>query len=222
MSLTLTQMRALVRKGLGGLTSDQLPDADVDLLLNLSLWELTDKYPFKEKECRVWMETVAGTDKYDLPNDKDAIQSVAIQQDNDLEQYQKLGRMTVDWYDAKAHPDNTDHRGQPERYLRRDDFIVLWPIPDQVYRVWLTYWRTIPTLLSGTVDLTGLPRAWDEIVVEGAITRGHYYNEDYPQARQADNFRINHIRSIPSVESKEERDSRYAGLEVLWERPYDR
>ena len=46
MSLTRTRMFALVRKGLGGIDSDDLTDPECDELLNLALWELEDKYEF--------------------------------------------------------------------------------------------------------------------------------------------------------------------------------
>ena len=50
MSLTVTRMRVLVRKGLGGIDSDDLSDTDLDEMINMSFWELEDKYPFESKE----------------------------------------------------------------------------------------------------------------------------------------------------------------------------
>lgn len=221
MSLTLARMRYLVRKGLGGLTSSDLDDTDTDELLNMALWDLDGRYPFKEKECRVSATLTAGTDKYDLPSYTDAVMSVAVVDMDHPEKLHKLARMTHDWYDANAYEDSTDVRGQPERYLRRDDYLLFWPIPDDAYPIWVTLWRTVSSLLDGSVEATGLPRTWDEIVVQGAIERGHFYHEDYNLARQASDFQTDKIRTAVPIEAKEERDSRYAGLQVLWDFPSD-
>ena len=45
--LSLTRMQALLRKGLGGLDSTDLTNTEADEYLNLALWELEDKSPFR-------------------------------------------------------------------------------------------------------------------------------------------------------------------------------
>lgn len=219
MSLSLTQMRALVRKGLGGLDSTDLADDDVDLYLNMSLWELEDKFPFEEKECVVTTSTVDGQRSYGLPSDLDALRSVAIFDDNG--QSVKLNRMSDHWYDENYNTD-TDEKGQPEKYLRRRNGVILWPTPDDVYTLQLTMWRTVESLLSGLVETPGLPRNWHEIVVEGAIVRGHFYDQDYNLAQQAGNFPIGKVRSAVLASSKEEKfDSRWAGMRPCLDGPED-
>lgn len=214
MSLSLTRMRALVRKGLGNLDSNDLPNPEVDELLNLALWAVSDKYPFKEKECLVTASTVAGQEAYAVPDELDAIRAVgAITADGG---YRQLHRMTPAWYARHAALDSEDSWAFPERWMRRDASLILDPIPDDVYTIRVEMWRTINSLLEGTVDTVDLPRNWHEMVVEGAITRGHYYRQDYNLAQQADNFRVSHEKEAVLVKAKENQATHHGGLDVLW------
>lgn len=218
MTLSLTRMRALVRRGLGGLDSDDITDDEVDELLNLSLWELDNRFPFKEKECLVTASTVAGQADYALPSDLDAIRTVSIV-DDDTERYVPLKQMDVQDFEEKAQEDDEDDRDQPTHYMRRDNGVHLHPIPDKVYTLRLNMWRTVASLVEGTIEETGLPRNWDEIVVEGAVTRGHFYTQDYNLARQAENFRVGHERGAVLDEHKEKRGARYARIKPIFEWP---
>lgn len=227
--LTLVEMRALVRRGLGNQTEDDLPDEDVDRLLNLSLWALSERFPFKEKECVVEASLTVGVNEYPVPNlnTLDALYSLAIR--DDLGNSEKLARVSMDWIEQQREVEVDGgelKRGRPRFYVRWRHTLYLHPIPDKAYIIRAAYWRTIPSLVEGSVESPDLPRAWHEMVVEGAITRGHYYNEDYNLAQQAENFRVTHERTSINTTSKEERDSRFAGLQVLHEWPpeadYDR
>lgn len=209
MSLDLIQMRKLVRRGLGGLSIDDLPDPDVDLYLNMSLWELESKFPFKEKECRSEAMTVMGQGEYGLPDTMDAIVSVSILVDGER---RKLRRMTFDAHD-ELYNELPDKYGVPTHYKRRDNALVLWPIPNAVYEINLVFWKSVASLLEGIENEPNLPRNWHEIVVEGAVVRGHFFQEDYDEATKAKNFQVGNIRSSVPTEAKEERDSRYAGLQ---------
>ena len=220
--LTLLQMRKLVRDGLGGLDEQDLPDTDLDMLLNMSYWELESRFPFEEKNARTEFVTVVGTDEYSIGALElasatllDAIQSISVIQND---QSYKLQRMTEDYYD-ELYSANTDERAIPRYYLRRDDSIVLWPVPDEVYTMRLFYLKTLQAILVGSVEILNFPREWDELVVEGAVTRGHYYRQDYQLARESENFRVAKLRTASTTHAKEEEDSRYAGLVVQWDEP---
>src|SRR5690606_27471949 len=76
--IPLEDMRALVRRGLGGLDEMDMPNAEADRLLNMSLWELESKFPFKEKECLTRTPLIAGVGEYMLPNNLDALITVSI------------------------------------------------------------------------------------------------------------------------------------------------
>jgi hypothetical protein len=224
MSLTLQQMRDLVREGLGGLDEQDMSDPKVDRLLNLSFWELSSKFPFEEKNIRSTFATSAGTENYSLATEIEAaggIEMEAFQGMSVVDDQGKahvLQRATEAWLETQ-YSTATTFRGMPEYYVRRDDVIRFWPVPDDVYTIRVLLLRSLDTMQYLSVEQTGLPREWDELTVEGAITRGHYYNQDYNLAQQAENFRVMKIRTAQSTHAKEEEDSRYAGLIVQHEAP---
>ena len=218
MTLDLTVMRALLRKGLGGLDSADLIDADADQYLNMSLWDISDRFHFKEKECTTPSTLIAGTRAYDLPDTLDALISVSIQ-DIDSLVWKKLGRMSPHRLD-EVMDSSTDAQAKPREYIRKNRKLIVDPIPDLAYPIRLFMFRTVESLLSGSVETTGLPRNWDVLVVEGAITLGHYFNQDYTLARQAANFQVTGIREATLAQGKEEKyDSRYARMRVIDEDP---
>lgn len=215
MSLTVTQMRTLVRRGLGGLDVTDLPDADCDLYLNLALSELGAKFRFEEKE-EIWTsETIADVYEYLLAGitNLDALQSVAlVTDDGDGSKLVRMSREQLDnWF-------STTETGQPKYFLREGNVLTLWPIPDAVYTIRVATLLNIDELL-GASDTSGLPPNWDELIVEGAIQRGHIYNEDYILAQQLGNITIGKVRQAVETQSKEEQDSGSAGLDVMWEAP---
>lgn len=221
MSLTLDEMRSLLRRGLGGLSSTELTDADSDLYLNMSLWELEARYPFESTESTGTIALVDGTRIYDLSTLTrfDAITSIAVVQTSNKRK--KIRRMTRDTYDT-VYNSSAGSKGEPEFYFREDTNLYVWPTPDSVIggqNLEISFRQQVQSLLEGSVDSVGLPRDWAELVVEGAIARGHLYNQDYNLSREITNLQISKIRtSVPTV-SKEERDSRYAGLKVQWDEP---
>lgn len=224
MSLTLDRMRTLVRKGLGNLSTIDMPNSDVDELLNLSLWELEDKFPFRAKETVFTAALVTDQHEYSISGIPllDAIKSVSWL-DEDGKSH-KLDRMTRHVYDEKFNDgSSTNVSSSPEFYLREDDILTIWPPPKSDFngntlRIALKEGiASLDTLDSD--DTTGLPRNWDEIVVAGAIERGHFFNQDYDDMKSAVNYRLGLIRSAVTTESKEEEDSQHAGLQVLWDAP---
>lgn len=217
MALTLERMRALVRQGVGNLDDVDLPDAEVDELLNTSLWELSEKFPFKEKECLSTRDTIIGTASYALPMEMDALISVGCI--NDEGQYKKLARVSQDWYENHGNLDEVEKRGFPLYYVRRENVLLIWPRPDKVYTLRLLFWRTLNSLLEGSIEVPELPRNWHFIIVQSAIVKFHFLRQDYNAARQAENFVVSMIRDAVLDGVKEERDSRYARLVVLWDWP---
>ena len=224
MSLTLQQMRDLVREGLGGLDEQDMGDPSVDRLLNLSFWELTSKFPFEEKNLRSEFSSVAGTENYSLSTEIEAAGAIEMEAFQGMSVVDDEGKAHAlqsaaeNWLETQ-YSTATTFRGRPEYYVRRDDLIRLWPVPDDVYTIRVLLLRSLDTMVYLSVEQTGLPREWDELTVEGAITRGHYYNQDYKLAQQAENFRVMKVRTAQSTLAKEEEDSRYAGLIVQHEAP---
>ena len=218
MSLTLARMQALLRKGLGGLDSTDLTNIEADELLNLALWELEDKFPFRAKETEMRFPLVVDQYEYTIPATTDALSSVALIDTNGKRH--KLARRSRDWMDENI--DETDGTGTPTGYLREDTTLIFNPIPDAILTIILTLKVAVTSLLTGSVTETGLPRNWDVLVVQGAIVMGHIFNGDYNEARQAANFQLTSVRSAVLNISKEEKaDSRYARLNVIDSFPED-
>jgi len=221
--LKLPAMRALVRRGLGNLTAEDADDEYIDQLLNMSYWEIEKKYQFKEKECRIQWPTTIGIFQYKLPNEVDlvqleAIQAVSILDENNVSH--PLERMSQSWWDTVySDAGGTTFRALPRKYVRMDQDIILHPTPDKVYTVRIFLLKTLKTLLDDTFEQPDVPRNWHELVVEGALSRGLLYKQDINMAQQVHAFQTSKIRSAVAIEGKEERDSHYAGLEVLWEAP---
>lgn len=219
MTLSLDRMLVLLRRGLGNLDSDDLGLVDATELLNMGLWELEDKFPFRAKESELRFPLVVDQFEYTLPTTLDAISSLAVL--DAFEQRHKLGRASRAWMDENFDEDSD--KGTPTRYLREDTTLILHPIPDAILTMILTSKLSIESLTDGTVEATGLPRNWDELVVEGAIVRGHFYSGDYNESRMAANFQVQKVRSaVQSLAKEEKADSRYARLNVIWAEPEGR
>jgi hypothetical protein len=224
--LDLDDMRRLLRKGLGNLTSTDLSDANATELLNLSLWDLEDTFPFKAKESCYQAALVLDQVEYGISNISalDAIRSVSwIDEDG---QRHKLDRMTRDIFDELFNDQSVDDvSGPPKRYLREDTSLYIWPPPssdEDTMEMELAVKESVASLVSGTgSDTTGLPRNWDEIVIAGAIERGHFFNQDYDLMNKVLNHKLGMIRGKVPTGNKEEADSRYAGLQVIHDRPYE-
>jgi hypothetical protein len=66
--LNIVNMREGIRKATGIEDGDpDLTTAQIDLYLNRALWEIDNKFPFKEKEKTVTFETVSAERNYDVP-----------------------------------------------------------------------------------------------------------------------------------------------------------
>ena len=142
MSLHLTEMRSLVRQGLGGLTEDDISDVEVDRLLNMSLWHLWQKFEFRERECRIYTETVDGTSDYGLPEDTllDSIRTISCKDgvEADTGQWKKMKLISKDEYDERHNTDE-DHRAKPTAYHRLQHTLIVDPVPDDVYTIRIVF-----------------------------------------------------------------------------------
>lgn len=223
--LVKSQMRELLRIGLGNLTEKDMTDPEADLLLDLSFTAIWMKYEFKERECRAFIETQEGVSEYRLDEDNifDSLITVAIKDGakTDEGQWKKLLKTEWDPYD-ETHDTSVESRAKPTRFHRLQHTLIVDPVPDAtIYTLRLIYYRTLDTFVQGKAEITSLPPQWDEIVVEGAISRGHFYRQDYNEAAAAQNFQGVHIRDAVLIREHELRDVRYARLEVLHDDPED-
>jgi hypothetical protein len=212
MSLTIAQMRSLVRKPLGvEETDDGWSDTDVDLLLNMTLWELTEILDLRLKEEESTDTTVDGTRDYDMPAAYEALEIVSIT-DPDTNKHVPLIR-TTDIAVEQVYDEDEDSRGFPTHYYRRNGFIRLHPTPDDEYTLNIFYRQEVSSIDTDSTA-TGLPRNWDEIVVAGAIARGYINLGDWIRSNAAESRYHTLIGKRTPTKAKEAKDEN-AGLRIL-------
>lgn len=213
MAFDLIAMRLKVRKPLGIDPDDtDLTDTQIDEYLNLSYWEIQDKFPFREKERTATFETVAGTRVYPMPEPYEALKSLAIQ-DEFSGQFTKLIRMDTDDYENRYNSDESS-QSVPTHYTREDCFFRLWPTPDAIYTMSMKRTITLEDL-GGSQLLPEIPRAWWEIIVDGAVWRAFKDFGDFDRMQAVKAGQIASLNSMVSVESKEEGDSRESSVVVI-------
>lgn len=220
MGLNLAALRNELRASLG-VDADDLPDTSLtrtstDELLNRSLWEVTEKFAFREKEYSTnFVASSAYGNKYTLPGNFEALLNVSVQNPDNQRQYD-LVRMTRVTYDAEFNSNVSDQcaNGQPTGYLRDNDCIIFWPAPDKAYNIKLRYLLTISDLTDANPNLT-IPQSWHEIILLGAVWRGFITFGDYDRSERAKQHQLSLIVSSVPVEAKEEFDSHISGVEVM-------
>jgi len=213
MPFTLSTLRTELREHLG-IDSTDLSDDDANLLINRSWWEIIDKFPFREKEQSTTFNTVDGTRSYALativsPLVYEALRSISVE-DPDTKKHTKLEPISEFDYES-LYIDSTDEEGKPERYLRENANLILYPTPDQVYEVTVRY-NNILSDLSNTI---AIPQSWHEIILFGAIWRGHARFRDYNASELVKRTQTSLISTSVPTEAKEQKDTRLAGLQVL-------
>lgn len=213
MSLNIVQMRRQVRKSLGFEEGDpEMPDADVDLLLNRSLWDLMDKFHFREKERTGIFQTTIGVTNYEMPEPFEALIQLAIVDPVSLKHTQ-LNLMTAHEYEHFLFTDGERNYGYPERYLRENCYAKLWPTPDKVYDIVIRKFATLEDL-NDTNNEPIIPQVWHEQIPFGAIWRGFIDQGDFARAQAMKAFQAEGIDTIEPTRVKELQDAQYAGLKV--------
>jgi hypothetical protein len=212
MGLTLQQFRDELRDHCGVTT--EWNDTTADGLLNRSFWEVQDLYDFREEEEVVDIPVVAGTSEYTVELDQDAVQNVRIL-DNNSNDWGPLVFEDNERFTQNLS-DRTDARGTPGYYTRRGNKIVFRDVPDAAYTVRVQYRKTLGDVLSSG---TGIPQAWDEVVLYGAIWRGFAKLGDWNRKQQAKAAQAELVGPKKSTEVKELGDTRMAGVSVP-RRPY--
>jgi hypothetical protein len=211
MTLNLTKLRADVRKGLA-LDATDLPNADVDSLLNRTYWEILEKFHIRETESSTTFTTNQGQREYVLPPDFESLRISAIV-DPDTLKHSKLDLFSVKEYEQVYNEDEAEE-GFPTKYFRANESIILWPTPDDTYDIVIHYRQRLEDLADGNIDPM-LPRSWQELLIFGAIFRGWLELNDYERANAMKAHYIGMLNSMVPQESKEESDTSLAGLQLL-------
>ena len=212
--LDITRMRKKLRKPIG-MTDEDDPDLtndDVDLYLNMSYWEVQDKFPFREKERTGTFITQIGVRNYEMPKPFESLMHLSIV-DLVTGQHQPIDKMDMDEYEIK-YIEGENAYGKPEKYVREDCFARLWPTPDKLYTVVLRRLITL-TDLSDINTVTPIPSVWDEIIVYGGVWRAFIDFGDFARANAMKSHQVTLLDTITPTAVKELGDTSRAGLEVL-------
>lgn len=213
MSLTLQNFRDELRDHCG-VSDAEWPNATTDQLLNRSFWEIQDIYEFREEEETADIALVAGTSEYNIEVDQDSIESVRIL-DNNTDNWSAI-QMEDDRQFTQNTSDATYTRAKPEYYVRRGNKIIFRNVPDTAYTVRVHYRKSLGDVLSSG---TGIPQAWDEVVMYGAVWRGYAKLGDWNRKQMAKATQAELIQPKKSTEVKELGDTRMAGISFA-SRPY--
>jgi hypothetical protein len=218
MGLQVTDLINKLRKATGQ-DEDDLSDDDATLQLNISYWEIIDKFPFREKEVRVTFPTVAGERAYNCPTPFEALRHLAILEEAtnvESEQHTPLDQMGHDPYEQKYN-EAADNEGKPTHYVRDGCMIILYPTPDDVYTITMRYWTTLDDLSDS--QNPNIPQSWHEIIYLGALWREFLDIGDHQRMASTIKVQERLINAAVPVEAKEEVNNPRAGLEVL-QNPY--
>lgn len=207
MTIDLDRMRARVRKPLGIVetTDPDLDTAAIDEYLNMSFWEVQDKFPFREKEKTDTFGTMIGQRQYGNPAGSEAMKSFAV-----IDPVSGK-HIPLDWMDSMEHErianDLTTARGIPQKYLLESGNVVLWPIPDAVYQI-VRKRNIILADLAALNKTLVIPQIWIEIVIYGAVWRAYVDFGDIERSTAIKAHQVALINSVTSVAEKEQGDPR--------------
>lgn len=193
-----------------GISADDVPDGLIEILLNRSWWEIMNKFKFRQKDLVVDFPLVAGSERYEVPDQFEALRSIAVYDTENKSHY--LERVTSKWY-MERYDSDEDSRGFPTHYFREGSTINLYPTPDAAYNAILRYTGTLADLAEDNDP--SIPQEWHEIIVYGGCWRLALELGDFQRKEALQNTQIGLINSCVPVESKEASDSRYANLEVV-------
>ena len=210
MGLSQVQLRSELREHLGGIDNVELIDADADVLLNRSWWEIADLFNFREKETTRTYPTVIGTAAYASASDLEGLQEVSIE-DINSQARSLLSPMSELLYESDF-VNNTTSRMKPTNYVRRGTGITLWPTPDKAYTITEYYWKTLADIAAGGVTI---PQAWHELILYGAVYRGFARAGDYNRSRAAKTMQMELMSIKETQPTKEKIDRPHAGVRVL-------
>lgn len=196
-----------------GLDEDDITDAEIDLKLNLSWWEMQAKVGFREKEATSSFATVAGQRSYTTGTSVDslfeALQSVTVK-DLHSDRYEPL---VVKGYEQIEDnlSDELEDRAQPMWCARHNDQLVLHPVPDQVYTIRVLYLKTLEDVNNSGFPV---PQEWAEPILLGAVYRQWRSLGDWNNATAARLDRDTLIATLATTATKENK-SKVAALSVL-------
>ena len=220
--LDLVTLRRMVWKPSGFETDNEveLPRTEIDLYLNRALWELCEKFHFREAEKRGTFPTVIGERSYEIPTASEGIKQLSVvDPDSDTNRHYDLERMEPETYES-MYIDTENEWSDPTHYVREGCGFLLWPTPYRVVTLVIRRWIDIADITQ-TNNVPEIPRAWHELIGFGGLWRALLDLGDFNRSNMIRSNWVATVNSMTPTEVKEKgANTRHAGLEVIG-RDYD-
>ena len=179
-SLTLAEMREELRFTLGGRSSADLPNTNVDRWLTWSYHHISQPTVYPHRELLTNGTTTLATDDRDIPftdfssvtNNEDVVAVRSLINETHNRRLVPRARWQIE--EKARDRDGTVFSGEPVEYAVDDETIYLYRAPSSTYNgdtIRLHHWRP-PVALTSSGAASELATIWDEVIVQGGVWRG--------------------------------------------------
>lgn len=215
LSLAVLRTEVLSELGIDADDLDASGSTELDLLINRSWWEIMDKFDFREKEATSTFVTIAGTASYNIPAKItptiwDALQNASIYNPTATQQVNLIAK-PIQWYRDNYNSDS-NLQAMPTIYVRRENDLILYQTPDDIYTITLDHLAVLADVPSAGPQC---PQTWHEVVMYGAVWRGHMKFRDFNSANSVKAHQLSLIATSLTNSSKEDKlSSKLYGVSV--------
>ena len=211
--LKYTEFKAELKLQLGQRTDlDSLGGVDyIGQWVNRAYLTLTTKnkiagvsrrFYFPELETSTASTTTDGDSTINVPSDCMVIRHIW-----DSTNDKKLRNISFDKYLSYTGRTDTTKENEPTRWVRNEDYIYLYPTPDDSYTLYI-YYRKRPTVMSDDNDTTAIGAEWDEAILQLAVIQSLRRLKQYDQAKDEENAWEDLVRGIMEIYYQEELDAK--------------
>jgi hypothetical protein len=160
------------------------------------------KLTFPDLDTAVVVPTVDGQTYIPTPNDCLFVNEI----------YDRTNLCWLDWIPYNQYASKTDTttataEGKPTMWVRRGDYIFIYPTPDAAYNLAVDY-RSLPTSMSGDGDYTSLSTEWDNVILELAVFTARNWVGEPEKAKVAKDLAMEMAAGICDVYNNEEKARR--------------
>lgn len=178
MAYTLGQLVADVQSKLDDTSFDSTL---IKQFINDAQREVAIKYNFPFFEASYSGSLVIDTYIYLIPSGIDTIEGMRITDPSGDEVDITRNYLDFRTFDQRFPDPSENESGVPRYWTVRDGNYYLFPKPDKTYTFDIRY-QKIPTTLSADADVPEVPERFQEILVLGALSRAHKFNDEYDLA----------------------------------------
>lgn len=143
---------------------------------------IVNKHYFKFMEGTYSSTLTIDSHSYDLPEAIGTVEGFRITNPDGDETDLTGNFMTFQEFDHRYPDPAREDNGKPWRWTIREDNFLVFPKPDKAYTLDIRYIKD-PTTLSDDSDVPDIPERFKELLVLGALSRAHKFNDNYDLAQ---------------------------------------